>query len=58
MIVWVLTANDSLGFYEKTGATLISQKEIEIGGALLPVAAYAWPTIESLAMLHPPNLSE
>jgi GNAT superfamily N-acetyltransferase len=58
VIVWVLTANDSLGFYEKTGATLISQKEIEIGGAWLPVAAYAWPTIESLATLPPPNLSE
>lgn len=58
MIVWVLTANDALGFYSKTGATLISQKEIEIGGALLPVAAYAWASIDSLAMLPFPNLSE
>jgi len=58
MIAWVLTANDALRFYEKTGATLISQKEIEIGGALLPVAAYAWNSIESLAMLPPPSFSE
>lgn len=58
LMVWVLIANDSIRFYEKTGAVRISQKEIEIGGAMLPVAAYGWPTIESPARLAPPSFSE
>ena len=56
LIAWVLTANDSLRFYEKTGAVRITQKEIEIGGAMLPVAAYGWPSLESLATLAAPSL--
>ncbi len=56
MIVWVLTANVSSHFYEKNGASLIAQKEMEIGGALLTAAAYAWPAIEALAERTPPIL--
>jgi L-amino acid N-acyltransferase YncA len=51
MIVWVLEANNSLRFYEKTGAIRITAKEIEIGGALLRVVAYAWAKLKAVATL-------
>ena len=52
MAVWVLEANASRGFYEKSGAIRITAKEIEIGGALLPVAAYAWPSLRAIIALE------
>jgi L-amino acid N-acyltransferase YncA len=52
MVVWVLEANDSQRFYEKAGALPLTAKEIEIGGAPLPVAAYAWPNLRAIASLN------
>jgi L-amino acid N-acyltransferase YncA len=57
MIVWVLAANNSLRFYEKTGAVRVTAKEIEIGGALLPVVAYAWSRLKVVATLDRTYLS-
>jgi len=51
MVVWVLEANGSQRFYEKTGAVSVTAKEIEIGGALLPAVAYAWPNLTANASL-------
>jgi len=52
MAVWVLEANASRGFYEKSGAVRVTAKEIEIGGVLLPVAAYAWPSLKAIVALE------
>jgi len=52
MAVWVLEANASRRFYEKSGAVRVTEKEIEIGGVLLPVAAYAWPSIKAIVALE------
>ena len=48
MAVWVLEDNVSSSFYEKSGALRISSKEIEIGGVLLPVIAYGWPSLRAI----------
>lgn len=48
MAVWVLEANASARFYERSGAVRVTAKEIEIGGALLPVAAYGWLDLKSI----------
>ena len=48
MAVWVLENNVSSSFYEKSGALRISSKEIEIGGVLLPVIAYGWPSLRAI----------
>ncbi|TVX94607.1 GNAT family N-acetyltransferase [Paenibacillus agilis] len=42
MMVWVLEANPSLGFYKKMGGQYISQKEIKIGGETLIEVAFGW----------------
>jgi ribosomal protein S18 acetylase RimI-like enzyme len=52
MAVWVLEANASRGFYEKSGAIRATEKEIEIGGVLLPVVAYAWPSLKAIVGLE------
>jgi L-amino acid N-acyltransferase YncA len=49
LAVWVLEDNQSYSFYERSGARRVSSKEIDIGGALLPVIAYGWPSIQALA---------
>jgi L-amino acid N-acyltransferase YncA len=48
MAVWVLAANASSRFYERSGATLLAQKEIEVGGVQLPVTAYGWTSLNSI----------
>jgi L-amino acid N-acyltransferase YncA len=55
MIVWMLEANDSFRFYEKTAAVRIAAKEIEIGGALLPIVAYSSPNLGVIATLDIAN---
>jgi len=45
MAAWVLDANSATTFYQRTGAASVAAKEIEIGGALLPATAYAWPSL-------------
>jgi GNAT superfamily N-acetyltransferase len=48
MAVWVLESNTSSHFYERSGALPISSKEVEIGGAMLPVLAYGWPDLAAI----------
>jgi GNAT superfamily N-acetyltransferase len=50
MTVWVLERNPAVHFYERSGATLVGDKEIEIGGALLREVAFAWPDLAKLAL--------
>ena len=49
MVVWVLESNASGEFYRRLGAAPASSKEMEIGGALLPVGSYGWPDLRVLA---------
>jgi GNAT superfamily N-acetyltransferase len=51
MAVWVLEANAAAGFYARSGAARIAAKQIEIGGASLPIAAFAWPSLKSIVAL-------
>ena len=48
MAVWVLEDNASSSFYERSGALRVSSKDIEIGGAFLPVVAYGWPSLRTI----------
>jgi ribosomal protein S18 acetylase RimI-like enzyme len=48
MAVWVLEANAATRFYEGSGAARVGAKEMEIEGARLAAAAYAWPSLKSL----------
>ena len=45
MMVWVLEQNPAKHFYAKSGAALVTTKEIEIGGAVLQEVAFAWPDL-------------
>lgn len=53
MAVWVLESNSSGQFYEKSGAVPIGSKQIDIGGAMLPVLAYGWFDLK--AITSPPS---
>lgn len=44
MLVWVLAQNPARRFYESLGGRLVSESQIEIGGAMIPEVAYVWPT--------------
>jgi len=48
MAVWVLEANAALRFYERLGAVRVAGKEHQIGGALLPLAAYGWADLKAI----------
>lgn len=48
MAVWVFEANLAVRFYERLGAVPVGRKEREIGGALLPLAAYGWPSLNGI----------
>ena len=48
MVAWVLEGNASSHFYARTGARPVGSKEIEIGGVMLPVVAYGWPSLEAI----------
>jgi L-amino acid N-acyltransferase YncA len=49
MAVWVLERNPAKHFYQKSGAALVTTKEIEIGGVLLQEVALAWPDLATIA---------
>jgi GNAT superfamily N-acetyltransferase len=49
MTVWVLEQNPAKHFYEKSGATIVNDKKIEIGGVLLQEVAFAWPDLAKIA---------
>jgi L-amino acid N-acyltransferase YncA len=48
MIAWVLEKNPSREFYARTGAQLVTSKEIEVGGAALVEVAYGWPDLQTI----------
>ena len=48
LIVWVLEQNPSKSFYLKSGAQLITSKEIELAGITLTEQAYGWPTLNAI----------
>ncbi|HTV14935.1 MAG TPA: GNAT family N-acetyltransferase [Acidobacteriaceae bacterium] len=48
MVVWVLKANPSRGFYERMGGVLVAEQGIEIGGETLPEVAYGWKDVREL----------
>lgn len=48
LLVWVLAANPSRGFYEALGGVLVAEKDIEIGGATLREVAYGWQDLRPL----------
>jgi L-amino acid N-acyltransferase YncA len=52
MAAWVLEANPSVRFYEKSGAVRISSKEIEIGGVMFPEIAFGWPHLDIIRSLE------
>jgi GNAT superfamily N-acetyltransferase len=49
MTVWVLERNPAKHFYERSGAALVTTKEIEIGGAVLQEVAFVWPDLATIA---------
>ena len=49
LIVWVLERNPSLGFYTRLGGTVVSKKEIQIGGAQFTEVALGWSDIADLS---------
>jgi hypothetical protein len=57
MAAWVLEANASTRFYERSGANRVSMKEIDIGGSLLPLVAYGWPSLKSIIAQNPNHTS-
>lgn len=48
MMVWVLEQNPAKHFYARTGASPLTSKNIEIGGATLVEVAYGWPDLRLL----------
>ena len=48
MIVWVLQDNSAVNFYKWMGATAVTGKMIEIGGAALPDLALGWKDLTKL----------
>ena len=46
MAAWVLDANKSTGFYERSGAVRISTGKVEMGGVSLPTSAYGWSSLK------------
>jgi L-amino acid N-acyltransferase YncA len=48
MIVWVLERNSATQFYGKSGARLVMQKEVEIGGVALSDLALGWADLAAI----------
>ena len=48
MLVWILADNPFRAFYESLGGEYISEKQTEIGGALLIEVAYGWQDLKIL----------
>ena len=51
MLVWVLEANPSRGFYEKMGGKKVDRKTLTISGKVLNEIAYGWEDIDLLKNL-------
>jgi L-amino acid N-acyltransferase YncA len=52
MMVWVLDKNPSRHFYVKSGAQLVTSKEIQIGGMTLSEVAYGWSDLDAIRSLQ------
>jgi L-amino acid N-acyltransferase YncA len=48
MLVWVLDANPSRGFYEALGGRKVRKSEVPIGGRSYPNVAYGWDDLRRL----------
>jgi L-amino acid N-acyltransferase YncA len=48
LVVWVLAANPSRGFYEALGGQLVAEQPIAIGGVSLHEVAYGWSDLAPL----------
>ena len=51
MLLWVLAANPSRGFYETLGARRIREKATRVGGIEVVEVAYGWSTLRDLSNL-------
>lgn len=45
---WIFSGASARGLYEDLGGTALAQREIEIGGELVPEVAYGWSDLHSL----------
>lgn len=57
LIVWVLAKNPSTGFYASLGGSVVSEKEIEIGGKQLTELAFGWVNLNQLESYAPEQKS-
>jgi L-amino acid N-acyltransferase YncA len=48
MVVWVLARNPSRHFYAKSGAQLLTAKDIQIAGLALSEVSYGWTQLEAI----------
>ncbi|OQP07760.1 GNAT family N-acetyltransferase [Geobacillus sp. 46C-IIa] len=48
LVVWVLAANPSRGFYERLGGKKLAEERVEIGGKALWEWCYGWQDIQTL----------
>lgn len=48
LIIWALTANPNVKFYESLGGRPLRRKEQEIGGKVLPETGFVWDSLEPL----------
>jgi ribosomal protein S18 acetylase RimI-like enzyme len=56
LLVWVLAANPSRGFYEALGGALLFEQDILIEGEMLTEVAYGWPDIHALIARTAPQV--
>jgi GNAT superfamily N-acetyltransferase len=47
LLVWVLAENPARRFYEALGGKVVTEKQIEIGGASLVEVAYGWKVLQT-----------
>lgn len=48
LVVWVLAANPSRGFYERLGGEKLAEERVEIGGTVLSEWCYGWQDIQTM----------
>ncbi|WJQ01145.1 GNAT family N-acetyltransferase [Geobacillus stearothermophilus] len=46
LVVWVLAANPSRGFYERLGGEKLAEERVEIGGTVLSEWCYGWRDVQ------------
>ena len=50
-LVRVLSANPARAFYERSGARLLREASIELGGVVYPETWYGWPALDTVTVL-------